>query len=104
MQRCIMSSPWLLTIYGGQVCPLIDTLTLAHWGTIVSGAFILLVMSRAVLVPRLVECAPLLEQSVRTFYLELGLFTAFGVGLSVFDHAILGFPRWKAGSRSSSAS
>lgn len=87
----------LLTIYGGQVCPLIDTLTLAHWGTIVSGAFILLVMSRAVLVPRLVECAPLLEQSVRTFYLELGLFTAFGVGLSVFDHAILGFPTLESG-------
>ncbi len=87
----------LLTIYGGQVCPLIDTLTLVHWGSIVAITFIPLTLLRFLLLPKVVEEAPFHDQPLRQFHLEFGLFITFGIALSIYDTLELGFPALESG-------
>lgn len=87
----------LLTIYGGQVCPLIDTLTLVHWGLIVIITFVPLVVLRNLLLPKVVDAAPLYDQPGRQFSLELGLFAGFGVALAAYNTIMLGFPIFESG-------
>jgi len=87
----------LLTIYGGQVCPLIDTLTLTHWGMLVCATFIPLVLLRKLLFPRIVTSTPLHDQPGRQFCLEFGLFTGFGLLLALYNTFILHFPVHESG-------
>ena len=72
----------LLTIYGGQVCPLIDTLTITKWGTIVLVTFMALILVRNRLQPRIVGAAPLYDQPGKQFRLEFFLFVGFSFVLS----------------------
>ncbi|MGL1863198.1 MAG: adenylate/guanylate cyclase domain-containing protein [Pseudodesulfovibrio sp.] len=82
----------LLTIYGGQVCPLVDTLTITHWGSLVLITFILLVIARNRLQSRIVETVPLYDQPGRQFWFEFGLFSIFGFLLSLHNTIGLDFP------------
>jgi len=50
--RCL-AAMFLPTAYGGQVCPLIDTLPPTHWGTLVAIVFIPMALARTWLPPRL---------------------------------------------------
>ena len=87
----------LLTIYGGQVCPLIDTLTITKWGTIVLVTFMALILVRNRLQPRIVGAAPLYDQPGKQFRLEFFLFVGFSFVLSVYNSFWLGFPVLESG-------
>ncbi|BDQ34437.1 adenylate/guanylate cyclase domain-containing protein [Pseudodesulfovibrio portus] len=87
----------LLTVYGGQVCPLIDTLTLAHWGTLVAAAFIPMALLRMWLLPRLLNRVAIYDQPGRQFFFDLGLFLLFGSGLAVYNTVHLGFSVFESG-------
>lgn len=81
----------LLTIYGGQVCPFIEVLPLAHWGGLVLSTFIPMGLVRWWLLPQFVDKAPVHEQPGRQFRLDLGLFFLFGVVLAAYNTLHLGF-------------
>lgn len=87
----------LLTLYGGQVCPLLETLTLAHWGTLLALAFATMFLLRSTLLTRLVDRVPFYDQPGRQFLLELALFAAFGLGLALFNSFVLGFTVLESG-------
>lgn len=87
----------LLTLYGGQVCPLIDTLTLTQWGSMLFLTLGALLLIRSRLLPRMVRTAPLYDQPGRQFVLEFALFLAFGLGLAIYNTVWLGFPLYESG-------
>lgn len=88
---------FLLTIYGGQVCPLIDTLELHHWGVLVCVTFGVIILARSVLVSRVVDSAPLYDQPSRQFILEFSLFAVCGTLLALFNTLHLDFPVHESG-------
>lgn len=87
----------LLSVYGGQVCPLIDTLELYHWGGLVAVSFCVILTARTLLIRRVVSSAPLYDQPSRQFMLEFGLFVAVGLSLTLFNTLHLGFPVHESG-------
>ncbi|QJB55633.1 adenylate/guanylate cyclase domain-containing protein [Pseudodesulfovibrio sp. zrk46] len=89
----------LLTIYGGQVCPLIDTLTIFHWGSLLLVTFTPMVVLRFLLEPRVVQSAPVYDQPGRQFLLEFSLFAIFGLFLSIYDTVVLHFPPMESGAK-----
>lgn len=87
----------LLTLYGGQVCPLIETLEVWHWGALVGVTFGGMILMRALLEPRVVLAVPLYEQPSRQFQLEFFLFGVFGCLLALYNTVHLGFPVHESG-------
>lgn len=87
----------LLTIYGGEVCPFIETLTLIRWATIIIAAFVPMLLLRAFLLSRYVLTASLYSQPARQFCLEFGLFIVCGLLLSTFNAVYLHFPVIESG-------
>lgn len=87
----------LLTIYGGQVCPLIDTLELTHWGSLVLSTFAIMAVVRHCLHHKVVSDAPLYDQPSRQFLLEFLLFGTGGVLLALYNTVHLGFPIHESG-------
>lgn len=87
-----VASVGLLSLFGCEVCPYIESLgrfTLAGLFTLFFGiAFV----ARWPLEKKLVLSAPPLEQVRRQFLLDLGSFVAIGVALTLWDRIIYGFP------------
>ncbi len=87
----------LLTLYGGQVCPLIDTLTLPKWGGMLLVTFGGQLLARRILQPHVVESVPLYDQPGRQFVLEFSLFLSFGLLLAFYNTFCLAFPIHESG-------
>lgn len=87
----------LLTFYGGQVCPLIDTLSPARWGGLVAVVFGLMILARAWLLPRYVKRVPLYDQPGRQFRFDLGLFALSGLALAAYNTLRLDFHLLESG-------
>lgn len=79
------------------MCPLIDTLTVSHWGTLVTVTFIPMILVRKWVLARYVDTAPLYDQPGRHFYSELILFAIFGTGLALYNTIHLGFSIFESG-------
>lgn len=87
----------LLIIYGGQVCPLIDTLTIPHWGSLLSAAFLAIILTRYLVLPHAMKNATIYDQPTKQFALEFGLFIFYGFMLALYNTFALGFPVWESG-------
>ncbi len=87
-----LSAAIIVSIYGVQVCPFLESLT---WGQLVLpilAAFALQFSLQQVLWPHLVGQADFELQSRRAFALVLGLFLFSGLGLSLFNQWFYQFP------------
>ena len=87
----------LLTVYGGEVCPLIDGLTFLGWGTILVGAFAPLALLKAFVLPRLVERVQPYDRPGRQFLAEFLMFLAAGTAISLYNNIFLNFPHLESG-------
>ncbi len=59
---------------------------------IIGGHLLVIFLLRQVLVGRVVEKYPLVQQATRLFFLDYGLFIASGIGVCLFNTLVLGFP------------
>jgi adenylate cyclase len=82
----------IMLFYGGRVCPLINQLALEHWGLSVALALGLAwAVRQFALSPRL-EASPVLGRPLRRAGMELLLFLAAGLALTIYNTLVLGFP------------
>lgn len=82
----------LLTIYGGQVCPFIDRLTLTNLAAIVFGWMFFFFALRLAIQHRFINHAPALSKASRQFLLEFFTFAAAGLSMAIFNMLVYGFP------------
>lgn len=82
----------ILTIYGGQVCPFLATLSLGRWFLILAVAFGLMFFFRTLLYSRLIQSAPLDRQAVRVMYLDFGLFFVGSLAVTLYNLIAYSFP------------
>lgn len=82
----------IVGIYGGQVCPFLESLTPAQLHLRLLVALILAWLSRRAISPWFVEKSHYQRQAVRVFALDVGLFAATGVLLMLFNMAVHFFP------------
>jgi response regulator RpfG family c-di-GMP phosphodiesterase len=82
----------LLTIYGGQVCPFIETLPFMVLGMVVSSWLLFFFMIRISFTGIVVENSSLLDQPRQEFLLEITVFGAAGLAMAFFNMAMYDFP------------
>jgi response regulator RpfG family c-di-GMP phosphodiesterase len=89
----------ILSLYGGEVCPFIDTLPLHQWTILNSCVFGGLFFIRSRLIPRAVDRAPLETQCRNLFILEILLFLVGGKIVMLFNKAFFEFPLLISGAK-----
>lgn len=82
----------VLTVYGGQVCPFLDSLTLAELLGPILVALALQYLAHHALQPHILRRTALKYQAQRVFQYELALFFTSGALLMLFNRAWFGFP------------
>lgn len=82
----------VLALYGGRVCPYLDSLTTLQLVAPLGVALLVQAMVRRPLAARLVEEAPDRAKVGRAFGLELGLFMAAGIAVAAFNAVAHAFP------------
>ncbi len=82
----------VIVIYGGQVCPFLETLTLPQLAVPVVVLFSVLFLVQVWIIKRLIRKSPYQFQSRRVFQWELILFLTIGLILTVFNTIYYGFP------------
>ena len=87
-----LSATVILAVYGVQVCPFLDTLSVAQLVVPILLALGVQYALRRPLRARLVEPAAFQKQTLMVFKCEFGLFLASGVSLMIFNTLTYGFP------------
>ena len=82
----------LLTVYGTEVCPLLDGLPRWQLLLTILTALAGMLAARPLLLRRHVDKAPPAEQVRRQMRVDLGSLLAVGAGLTVYNHAVYHFP------------
>lgn len=88
-----------MAIYGGQVCPFIDTLTLIDWGKTLLVFFAILFLLRSQLIEYFVYSKPPMAQPRRQMLFELSLFLISGVLIALYNHFVHLFPPLGSGGK-----
>jgi len=87
-----LSTVVLLSFYGAQICPFLESLSptqlAAPIGVVLTAALLL----RKPLHTRFIDRATPADQPRAAFALDWGLFAVAGIGLTVFNSAVHGFP------------
>lgn len=87
----------LMVLYGGEVCPLIDTLPVEHWGSSVLVAFALMAGARALTLGKALDCPDPYNQAIRQFKLDFLLFFGAGVLMTAWNAVIFDLPVLQSG-------
>lgn len=87
----------LMVLYGGEVCPFIDSLSLEEWGGSVTGAFLLMLGVRALIVRWVTECPDPYRQAARQFRIDYALFLLAGLSLTAWNSLFFDFPTIESG-------
>ena len=88
-----------MTLYGGQVCPFIDSLTIQEWGKTLIVFFIILFGMRHFLIKIFVFSKPPMEQPRRQMVFEFSLFIAAGVAIAIYNQFVYVFPPLASGGK-----
>lgn len=83
---------FLLTIYGGQVCPFVDGLALTKWAVIMAVVMTAAFTARSFIITRFVEEAEPYQKASRQFALEISVFFAAALAVTLYDAAYYDFP------------
>ncbi len=87
---------FLLSVYGGQVCPCIDVLAMGYWSAQVVLAFALAFTTRWLLQGLIAVRSSPTQQVCLQFFLDLGLFFATGWVLFLYNLLVWHLP-WESG-------
>lgn len=82
----------LLIIYGGQVCPFIESLSLLTLSGTIAAWFCIFFIVRLILDRKIIDMAPPLSQASHQFILEMAIFCGAGLALTFFNMAAFNFP------------
>lgn len=82
----------VMTLYGGEVCPFIDSLTLLDWGRTLLIFFIILFTLRFQVEKRLVLTKPLRDQPRWQMISEFWLFIVAAISIATYNHFVYVFP------------
>ena len=82
----------LLTAYGTQVCPFLDSLPLWRLAANISGALALVLLARPLWMRRFVAQAPVEHRVRRQMTGDFLAFTGMGLALTFYDLVVHGFP------------
>ena len=82
----------ILGIYGGQVCPFLESLTVAQLLTPIFVTMALLYLFQVFVLNRIVERTPLKNQSRKIFQFDFGSFMAAGIIIMLFNSIYFKFP------------
>lgn len=82
----------LLTIYGGQVCPFVESLAVYVWATVLAASFVLVFALRVFLERTVVLNAPLARRGRRQFWFDFLLYTGGGAMVTLANHFAFAFP------------
>ncbi len=82
----------ILSIYGGQVCPFLDSLTLLQLVTPIFITMLLFYLLQVLYLNGLIEQVPLKRQSRRVFQFDLGSFVISGIVIMLFNTVYYQFP------------
>lgn len=83
---------FILIIYGGQVCPYIDSLDITSWSSLLAFIFVVAFVVRSLLLPRMVENAPHISQVKRQFLLEILLYISLALIVTFYNFFQYDFP------------
>ena len=89
----------VMTIYGGQVCPFIDTLTLIDWGKTLFVFFIILYIIRYQVEKHFVLKKPLVRQPRNQMLMEFWLFISAALSIAIYNHFVYVFPPFGSGDK-----
>lgn len=87
-----VSAFFILGIYGGQVCPFLDSLTVTQLIIPIFTIMGLLYLIQVLYLNGIVERTPVKFQSRRVFQLDLGSFVAAGTAVMLFNAVYYDFP------------
>ncbi|MBT4365366.1 MAG: HD domain-containing protein [Desulfobacteraceae bacterium] len=82
----------LLIIYGGQVCPFLESLSINTLAAVIALWLLLAFISRMKFVKTTIENAEAQTRAVRQFFLETGIFCSAGLAMTFFNMIVFGFP------------
>jgi len=82
----------ILSFYGGQVCPYLESLTISQLTLPIMVAFALQYALRSVLMAEYIARSPYEKQISRVLALEFLLFIASGIGLTIYNSVVYDFP------------
>lgn len=82
----------VLSVYGGKVCPFVDSLNIYHWIALLVFIFATMAVARGALAGRLVDAHPPEARSTRQFFFDFGLFVAGGLAETGYNIAVHDFP------------
>ena len=82
----------VLMVYGGQVCPFLESLTLEELALPLALGLVTAALTRAASMRAWVDQASLLSQARHLFMLDMGLFAGLGVVLTAFNTVFYHFP------------
>ena len=82
----------ILIIYGGQVCPYIDSLDIISWSSLLAFVFLLGFVTRSFLLQPLVKNAPDVSRVKRQFILEISLYIGMALVVTLYNFIHYDFP------------
>lgn len=84
-------------LYGGQVCPLVETLSLASWFAELTIIFVIFYILRTVFYNWIMGRLPFQSQVAQQFGWDLAFFIVIGMTIAMVNKSIYGFPEVESG-------
>ena len=84
-------------LYGGQVCPLVETLKMDEWLTLLAAVFGLVFILRTLLLNSTLKKVPRRKHTPAQFFIEMAWFTGAGILIAAVNKAVFGFPGVESG-------
>ena len=82
----------ILSVYGGQVCPYIESLGIGYWLVMLGASFAVALPLRRWLVTKLVLGRPYENMARTQFFLDLAVYLALALFITLFNNEVHGFP------------
>ncbi len=87
-----LAAALILTIYGSEVCPFLESLTFSRLLAAVGGPLLLAYLLRTVVSRKILSQTSLLDQPYRQFFIEFGVLFLAGLGTVFFNVFFYHFP------------
>jgi hypothetical protein len=83
--------------YGGQVCPLVETLSLSSWFIELTIIFVLFFVLRTIFLKWIMVHTPFQNQVAHQFGWDFFFFICIGITIAVVNKSLYGFPEIESG-------
>lgn len=86
-----------MVLYGGQVCPLVETLDLGTWMTVLALVFSLVFLVRSLTTDNILARMDLKHQAMGQFAVDMAWLTCAGIVIAAVNRILFGFPGVESG-------